>query len=257
MSALSLAYEQYGDQSNEPLIIIHGFFASARNWRQIAKQLAQHFNVYVVDMRNHGQSPHHAEMDYSVMADDLFGFLDQQQLAIAHLLGHSMGGKIAMWFAILYPDRVNKLIVADISPVNYQHSFDGTINALQSIPLEQISNRKQAEEALIDRIPEQSYRLFLLQNLQLVDGKYCWRINLDIFLNTANNIVGFPALGNYSANFSQVLFLMGGVSSYLDEPAIYHYFPNATISVLDGASHWLHVDKPKQFLTNVTDFIHS
>lgn len=252
---MKLAFEEFGDCSSQPLIILHGFFASSRNWRQMAKKLADYYHVYVLDLRNHGLSPHHPEMDYPVMAEDLKSFMDEHDLSAAILLGHSMGGKVAMWFALNHPDRVQKLIVADISPVTYQHSFDNTIGALKQLPLDQIANRKQADEFLSLSISEHSYRQFLLQNLQLKDGKYCWRVDLDIFYQTADNIIAFPDLDSIPVFEDKVLFIMGGNSTYTNIKAIYDYFPNAEISVLKDANHWLHVDNPEAFLTTTVNFI--
>jgi len=255
MSIVKLAFEEYGEASSQPLILLHGFFASSRNWRFIAKKLAEHYHIYVVDMRNHGLSPHVAAMDYPSMADDLKIFMNEHNISTANILGHSMGGKIAMWFALHNPERVQNLIVADISPVSYQHSFDHTIQALIDLPLDQISNRKQADDFLSSAIPELSYRQFLLQNLQLKEGKYSWRINLQVFYQTANNIIAFPETALTFPNNGNVLFIMGGNSTYLNAKAIDDYFPNAEISILEGANHWLHVEKPDAFCTHVINFL--
>ncbi len=255
MKAVKLAYECFGDNKASPLIVLHGFFASSRNWRQIAKKLAEFYCVYVVDMRNHGNSPHNPEMDYPLMTEDLKLFMQQQQLMTANILGHSMGGKVAMWFALTYPESVQKLIVVDISPVTYQHSFDQIINALKQLPLDQISNRKQADEYLEPLIPELSYRQFLLQNLQLKQGKYSWRVDLDIFYRTANNIIAFPSVENIESYKGEVLFIMGGNSTYTNIKAIKQSFPQAKISTIDQASHWLHVEKPASFVKEVVNFL--
>lgn len=255
MKSVKLAFECYGDRSRSPLIILHGFFASSRNWRQMAKRLADDYCVYVLDMRNHGLSPHVPEMDYPVMAEDLKSFMDEHQLATANILGHSMGGKVAMWFALHYPQRVKQLIVADISPVTYQHSFDQTINALKQLPLDQISNRKQADEFLSPAIPELSYRQFLLQNLQLKEDGYCWRIDLDIFYHTADNIIAFPDVESVLPFMGKVLFIMGGNSNYTNKEAIDVIFLNAELAVIENANHWLHVDAPEEFLTKVQSFL--
>ncbi len=254
MNTVKLAFEEYGNSSDKPLIILHGFFASSRNWRQIAKKLAVHYHVYVVDLRNHGLSPHAPEMDYPVMAEDLKAFMDEHELQTANILGHSMGGKIAMWFALTKPERVDHLIVADISPVSYQHSFDNTINALKQLPLKQISNRKQADECLSASISELSYRQFLLQNLQLQEGEYSWRINLDYFYQTADNIIAFPSVELIDPYRGKVLFIMGGNSTYTDKEAIEKSFPTAKILTIKDANHWLHIDKPIEFLTAIVDF---
>lgn len=255
MTFIKLAYEEFGDHTSQPLIILHGFFASSRNWRQMAKKLAESNHVYVLDLRNHGLSPHHTEMDYPVMAADLKHFMDEQGIQKANLLGHSMGGKVAMWFALNHPERMGKLIVADISPVSYQHSFDHTINALQELPLAQIANRKQADELLSPFIPELSYRQFLLQNLVLKEGVYGWRVNLDIFFTTADNIIAFPTLESIKPFLQPVLFIMGGNSTYTNKEAILDYFPKAEIIALKDANHWLHVDQPEAFAVNVRNFL--
>jgi len=255
MKTIKLAFEEYGESFNKPLIILHGFFASSRNWRLIAKKLADHYHVYVLDMRNHGLSPHAAEMDYATMAEDLLAFMDQHKLQSANFLGHSMGGKVAMWLALTAPERIDKLIVADISPVSYQHSFDNTINALKQLPLNQISNRKQADDLLSGAIPELSYRQFLLQNLQLKEGEYSWRINLDYFFQAADSIIAFPAVENIEPYQGEVLFIMGGNSNYSDPDAIEGSFPNAEIITIKEANHWLHIDKPADFLHNVINFL--
>jgi len=255
MSPIKLAFEEYGDRSNQPLILLHGFFASSRNWRQIAKQLSELYHVYVLDSRNHGSSPHSPEMDYPAMAKDLKFFMDEHDLQTANILGHSMGGKVAMWFALNHPERIQNLIVADISPVSYQHNFDNTIHALKNLPLERISNRKQADEFLLSTIPELSYRQFLLQNLLLKDGKYCWRVDLGIFEQTAHNIIAFPATDAIAKFVDKALFIMGGNSNYTDEDAIYNCFPNAEIIALKDTNHWLHVEDPVAFCASVISFL--
>ncbi|MCK4841744.1 MAG: alpha/beta fold hydrolase [Methylococcales bacterium] len=255
MSAITLAFESFGKSDQPALIILHGFFASSRNWRQMARKLADNHHVYVLDLRNHGLSAHSSVMDYPSMVDDLALFMDEQGLEKANILGHSMGGKVAMWFVLNYPERVNKLIVADISPVAYQHSFDQTIQALIDLPLDKISNRKQADEFLSAIIPELAYRQFLLQNLQLVDGQYSWRIDLETFYHNADNIIGFPSVELVTAFIDEVLFVMGGNSNYTDTEAIKHSFPNAKIMAIEGASHWLHVDSPDKFFSHSNDFL--
>lgn len=252
---MKLVFEAFGDKQNQPLIILHGFFASSRNWRQMAKKLADNYYVYVLDLRNHGLSPHSPDMDYPIMVDDLTQFMTEQGLQSASILGHSMGGKLAMWFALNHPEKIEHLIVADISPVSYQHNFNHTIGALKQLPLDKIINRKQADEFLADNIKELSYRQFLLQNLQLKEGQYGWRVDLDVFLQTADNIIAFPDLATVKAFSDEALFIMGGNSTYKDEAAIFSAFPKANIVELEGANHWLHVDKPAQFYHCVLAFL--
>lgn len=255
MNGIELVFEAFGNPDATPLIILHGFFASSRNWRQVAEKLAVNHRVYVLDMRNHGASSHHPVMDYPAMAADLLRFIDRQGLAKVSLLGHSMGGKIAMWFALNHPGRVNKLIIADIAPVSYRHSFDNLIEALKALPLAEITNRKQAEERLAPAIPELSYRQFLLQNLVLNEGAYSWRVDLDIFQRTAPAIIAFPDAAGLPPFVGDALFLAGGDSGYVKPEDISALFPQATLSVIAGAGHWLHVQQPVAFIERVERFL--
>ncbi|MDP2902669.1 MAG: alpha/beta fold hydrolase [Methylovulum sp.] len=260
MSAVSLAFEEFGGPNNAPLIILHGFFASSRNWRQVAQKLAVNHHVYVPDMRNHGASPHHPVMDYPAMAADLLRFinqhgLDQQGFATVSLLGHSMGGKLAMWFALNHPNRLNKLIVADIAPVSYQHTFDNLISALTALPLAEISNRKQADIQLANAIPELNYRQFLLQNLILKDSAYHWRIDLDIFRQTAPDIAAFPDTNHLMPFCGKALFIGGANSGYVKGEDVRALFPDATLHFIADAGHWLHVQQPAEFVAQVMCFL--
>ena len=255
METVDLAFEELGSPDNAPLIILHGFFASSRNWRQVAEKLAAKFHVYVLDMRNHGASPHHPVMDYPSMAADLLQFMDARGLTTASLLGHSMGGKVAMWFALNHPERMDKLIVADIAPISYQHCFNNLIQALKALPLPEISNRKQAELLLASAIPEIGYRQFLLQNLVMKDGAYCWRVDLDIFYWTAPNIIAFPDVGQLAPFTGKVLFLVGGDSNYVKADYVSVLFPNASLSVIANAGHWLHVQQSGVFIERVEQFL--
>lgn len=255
METVELVFEELGAPDNRSLIILHGFFASSRNWRQIAQRLAVRFHVYVPDMRNHGASPHHPLMDYPSMSADLLRFMDDNGLETANLLGHSMGGKVAMWLALTNPDRVDKLIVADIAPVSYKHSFDNTVSALKELPLAEITNRKQAETLLASRIPELSYRQFLLQNLVLKDGKYCWRVDLDIFQRMAPHIAAFPNADHLATFIGKSLFIAGSDSDFVKPEDIDLLFPDAAFSTVADAGHWLHVQQPDVFTALVENFL--
>ncbi len=250
-----LFYEEYGDINAPPLIILHGFFASARNWRQIAKKLAEHYHIYLLDMRNHGQSAHNAIMDYPSMAEDIKEFLTYKNIKETNIIGHSMGGKIAMYLALNTPAIINKLIVVDISPTCYQHSFDAIIQALKSVPLSEINNRKQVDEFLSAAIPELSFRQFLLQNLVLNDGHYQWRINLGFFAANADNIIAFPSTLSLPPYLKEVLFLAGGNSNYIKEEDVYPLFPKADIQSIDNAGHWLHAEQPEAFCLVVNQYL--
>ncbi|MDD5319244.1 MAG: alpha/beta fold hydrolase [Methylococcales bacterium] len=255
METVDLAFEELGSPGDAPLIILHGFFASSRNWRLVAEKLAVNFHVYLLDMRNHGASAHHPIMDYPAMAADLLQFMENHGLTTASLLGHSMGGKVAMWFALNYPDRMDKLIIADIAPVSYKHSFDNLIQALKALPLHEISNRKRAELLLASAIPELSYRQFLLQNLILKDGAYRWRIDLDIFYRMAPNIAAFPGVDHLAVYTGKALFIAGEESGYVKADDLKTLFPNASLSVIANAGHWLHVQQPGAFIEQVERFL--
>ncbi len=252
---MNTSFDVFGSSQQPPLIILHGFFAASRNWHSVAKKLSARCQVYVPDMRNHGASFHHPVMDYSTMAADLLAFIEQQGLSTVSLLGHSMGGKVAMWFALNHPSCVEKLIIADIAPVSYTHCFNATISALQALPLAQINNRKQADEFLSAFIPELSYRQFLLQNLVLVDGVYRWRVNLDIFQQAAPAIIAFPNTDSVAPFTGNTLFIAGEQSNYVKVEDMTPLFPNAALSIIANAGHWLHVQQPEVFITRVEDFL--
>ena len=256
MSGLELNFESFNSVSPvTPLLILHGFFASARNWRGLAKRFSEQRPVYVLDLRNHGSSPHDSQMDYPQLAEDVLAFLDRHHIIQADFLGHSMGGKVAMWLALHQPERIRQLIIADISPVSYSHCFEHTISSLRALDLDTLSNRKQAEENLAEAIPDLSYRQFLLQNLLLEQGQYRWRVNLDYFQANAAYIVAFPDLSEGLVLQKPVLFLSGEQSYYIRPEAIFSLFPQAQIVELAGTGHWLHIDAPQDFLRLSEDWL--
>lgn len=255
MDTVDLAFEEFGQENPVPLLILHGFFASSRNWRKIAEKLSATFHVYVLDMRNHGDSPHNAVMDYPSMAVDVLGFMDKHKLSTAHIIGHSMGGKIAMWLALNHPERINKLVVVDIAPKNYRHSFDKTIQALMNLPLSEIHNRKQAESLLAEEIPELDYRQFLLQNLIFKNDCYNWRVNLEFFLWLAPNIVAFPAIQGLAPYHGETLFIAGADSAYVTKADIAGLFQKAIFKAITNAGHWVHAQQPEVFKEIVENFL--
>ena len=194
-------------------------------------------------------------MDYPAMAGDVLGFMDNKGLSSAHIMGHSMGGKVAMWLALNNPASVDKLIVADIAPKSYSHRFDVIINALMDLPLDSIQNRKQAEAMLVDAIPQLHYRQFLLQNLVLQEGKYRWRIDLSVFLQCAGNITGFPDTSHLAPYQNEALFIAGADSDYVAKSDTERLFPNAEFYSIPDAGHWLHVQKPDVFIEVVENFL--
>lgn len=255
---MNLNYDQFGNSAAPPLIILHGFFASSRNWRQIARFLAENYCVYVLDLRNHGASPHHPVMDYPSMTADVLEFLDMLGLSQVSVLGHSMGGKVAMWLALNFPDKVNSLIVADIAPVRYNHHFQGIIDSLKAVPLDQMRSRKQVEEFLSDSIPELSFRQFHTQNLHTVDGQLHWKIDLDFFADNALTIPAFPNTHSVKPYQNRALFITGEDSNYVlpdHENAVMSLFPWAKIRSIKNAGHWLHVQQPQLFLDSVENYL--
>lgn len=251
MSKVVLHFEEFGEAHLPPLLILHGFFASNRNWRHISKQLSDSYHVYSIDLRNHGASPHDPLMDYPSMALDVKGFIEDHGLNTVDILGHSMGGKVAMWFALHHPEQLCKLIVVDIAPVSYQHSFDGLIDTLLELPLDELSNRKQADEWLRKAIEDLSFRQFLLQNLVLVDGHYQWRINLNYFKQAGLAIIEFPELDSGLRYPKPITVLAGENSKYVDKAAVFRLFPQADIQQIANSGHWPHVEAPEAFLAAV------
>ncbi|PHS73261.1 MAG: alpha/beta hydrolase [Cycloclasticus sp.] len=238
---------------------MHGLFGSARNWRGIAQKLSKNAVVYTVDLRNHGASPHVKQMPYSLMAEDIVHFMQQQNFQSAQVLGHSMGGKVAMQLALNYPERVNRLIVVDMAPVTYTHNFNDILTALSNIPMETISSRNDADEILKKSIDVLSLRQFLLQNLVAKEsGGYAWRVNLDSIKSNMSNIMGFPKENKNVTYTNPTLFIGGGNSTYLAErylAAVKTLFPSAQVDILKGVGHWPQVEAPKAFLSCLEPFL--
>jgi pimeloyl-ACP methyl ester carboxylesterase len=235
------------DTANPPLLIAHGLFGSGRNWGVIAKRLSDRGRVVAVDMRNHGNSPHQAVHDYPALAADLAEVIDGQW----DVLGHSMGGKAAMMLALTQPQKVRRLVVADIAPVGYGHSQSHNVAAMRALDLDGVSNRAEASAAL-DVAPE--LRDFFLQSLDLKERR--WRLNLDALEANMASIIGFPEV---SGQFDgPVLFLSGATSDYV-LPAyrdrIRALFPKARFARIPGAGHWLHAEKPREFEAAVRAFL--
>ena len=177
---MRLNYQVQGH--GRPLVILHGFLGSSDNWRSMSKRLSTHFTVYCPDLRNHGQSPHSDAMDYPIMAADLREFVEEQSLAQAVLLGHSMGGKVAMQFAGQYPDKVDKLVVVDIAPKAYPPTHQSLLTALRAVDLRAAKNFSDIDAVLSRPIPEAAVRQFLMKNLTRHDRGFRWRIALDAIM---------------------------------------------------------------------------
>jgi pimeloyl-ACP methyl ester carboxylesterase len=239
------------------LILLHGLFGSSDNWQQIAARLAEKFHIVALDQRNHGQSPHTDETSYPLMAADVDGFMAARGIASAHVIGHSMGGKTAMQFALHFPARVEKLVVADMAPRRYAPAHDKIFAALLALDLPEFATRPQIEDALAAEIPNLVLRRFLLKNLgRAADGKFFWKINLR---GLAENYLRLGEAVVAPAPFAKpALFIRGGKSNYLkpeDEPLIRELFPQSQIATIAAASHWVHADQPEEFLRLVMEFL--
>ena len=267
---MDLYFRQMGE--GEPLIILHGLYGSSDNWMNIGKTLSEFHSVYLVDQRNHGHSPHSDKHNYYVMRDDLFEFMENQGIKKANIMGHSMGGKTALFFAVNYPEMVRKLIVVDIAPTAYQmltKSNPGTlnhlniINALYNLDLNRISTLKEADSYLAEIIPYQRVRQFLLKNLKRdKDGTFRWLLNLKALRNELPSILDGlnpDKHQNHTENFSfPVLFIKGEKSEYVqekDKESILKIFHHARIQTIENAGHWVHAEKREKFLETVRNFL--
>ena len=251
-----LNYNESGQ--GRPIIILHGLFGSARNWQGISRKLTEDYHVITPDLRNHGESPHKATMSYQEMADDIVSLINSRGLNDVIIIGHSMGGKVAMAATLTRPEFFTALIVADIAPVSYKNNFDTLISAMKTLPLDQIKNRNDAEAHLANSIQKPGLIQFLLQNLIRVENNFSWRINLQGISNNMESIHQFPDSLNGKSNRLPSLFLGGAESDYIRSiynPQIYQYFPAAEIKMIAGTGHWLHAEKPEVFLKEVKTFI--
>ncbi|MCB0618684.1 MAG: alpha/beta fold hydrolase [Saprospiraceae bacterium] len=252
---MELNYKTFGQ--GDPLIILHGLFGSLDNWQTLGKQFAEHYTVFLLDQRNHGRSPHDPEFDYAALAADLKHFLESHWVYKTHLLGHSMGGKTAMEFALHYPDMVDKLVVVDIGPKAYSGGHELIMDALLSVDLDAIDSRQAADEALQARISEYGIRQFLLKNLHRnKDGTFSWKMNLPILHQHYDQILS--AIEGDDPFEGPALFIRGSRSNYIEDgdwPAILELFPRAELATVPQAGHWVHADAPELLLERVHRFL--
>ncbi len=252
---MQLHYKKLG-ATGKPLLILHGLLGSLDNWMSLGRQWAESYQVYLIDQRNHGRSPHTHEHSYAAMAEDLLEFVQTHNLHDVNLLGHSMGGKTAMEFTTKYAHFVKKLIVVDIAPVQYKIHHDQIFKGLQSIKFDRVKSRGQADKQLAEHVPEADVRMFLLKNLYRTPEKsLAWRMNLDILEENLSTI-SVPIVSN-TAIQTDALFIRGRRSNYvLDEsiPVVKALFPNSHLETLE-AGHWVHAEKPEEMLTLVNQFV--
>lgn len=254
-----------GRHIQTPLVILHGLFGSSQNWRQIAKALqAKGWPVYLLDCRNHGHSPHDERMNYTLMADDVIAWLAAKQLSVCHLLGHSMGGKIAMQCALTQGERLQSLTVADIAPVAYPPRHQDVFAAIHKITEAQPQSRKAADDLIKTILPDMGTRLFLLTNLERANAEGVkWKSNMAAIDANYADISAAPAacLADNPVNqFAKpTLVIKGEQSPYINNENIQtfsNHFTHLEIQTL-AAGHWLHAEKPAEFVALVTNFLNS
>jgi pimeloyl-ACP methyl ester carboxylesterase len=239
------------------MIILHGLFGSADNWAPIATRLSDAFQVFALDQRNHGRSPHSGEMNYAVMAADVRQFLDEQSMESAIVLGHSMGGKTAMRFALDYPARTQALIVADMAPRAYPPLHASIFEALLRLDLASFSSRNQVSDALAADIPDAALRLFLLKMIgRGPAGQMFWQTNIrGIEANSAHLRAALPGQGSYPG---PALFIRAEKSDYLrddDAAPIRQLFPSAEFKAIPRVGHWVHAEAPDAFCAALREFL--
>lgn len=256
--AVTLNQLRYGVATARPwLLVVHGLFGSARNWGAIAKRLSDGREVISVDMRNHGDSPWAASHAYADLAADLARVIAEKGSA-PDLLGHSMGGKAAMWLALTRPDLVNRLVVADIAPAGYGHSQNHLIEAMRALPLDGLASRAEADARLAAMVDDATVRAFLLQSLDLRSQPVRWRLNLDALESEMAHIIGWPDAAGMAGFEGSTLFLAGAASDYVrpeHRKVIRALFPRARMAKLAGAGHWLHAEKPREFEQTLRAFL--
>ncbi|MDA9340310.1 alpha/beta fold hydrolase [Polaribacter sp.] len=239
------------------LLILHGYFGMSDNWKTLGNQFSEEYEVHLIDQRNHGRSFHEDTFDYAGLVEDLFHYIQYHQLERVYIIGHSMGGKTAMLFAVMYPELVEKLIIVDISPREYQPHHNAILAGLNSIDFSVDNTRGKVDKKLSDLIPELGVRQFLLKNVYWKEKRQlAFRFNLEAL--TENNSEIGKALPPFTIYEKTTLFLKGEHSEYItekEEAIISAHFTNSKIIEIKNAGHWLHAENPTQFYREVSDFL--
>ncbi|HBR58969.1 MAG: alpha/beta fold hydrolase [SAR324 cluster bacterium] len=251
-------YSRKVGENGPDFVVLHGLFGSGKNWRSFAGSLEEDFQVWTLDARNHGDSPHADSMSYQQMAEDVVRFFDENELENVILLGHSMGGKTAMQLALQFPDRIAALIVVDIAPVCYDHQQKQLklIEAMQGLHLAAEMSRSDIEKKLALKIPEKRLLSFLMTNLYRQNGQFQWRIGLEQIAAGMPYLLNYPELN--SVFKGPVQFIGGENSAYLKfeyHALIRKKFPESRITMLKNCGHWLHVEQPAAFQKTVNEFL--
>ena len=241
----------------KPFIIMHGFLGMSDNWKTLGTQFASEgYQVHMLDLRNHGRSFHSDDFNYEAMVQDVYEYCAENNLEMVDMLGHSMGGKVAMFFAVTYPEKINKLIVADIGPKYYRPHHQDILAGLNAVDFTQKPERAEVEEILKGHVDDFGTRQFLMKSLYWVEpGQLAFRFKLEVFNSEIENIG--EALSE--AVFDKpTLFIKGGNSNYIKEEdyeSIKRQFPEAQIEVIENAGHWLHAENPKEFYQKTISFL--
>lgn len=240
-----------------PLLILHGYFGMSDNWKSLGNKFGEDFQIHLIDQRNHGRSFHSNNFDYDLLVEDIVQYIKHHQLEKVIVLGHSMGGKVAMLFAVKHPTLVAKLIIVDIAPRYYQPHHTDILKALNSVDFLIHNTRKLVDQKIAELIPDIGVRSFLLKNVYWKEkGLLAYRFNLQSL--TENNSEVGKALPSFTTFNGETLFLAGGNSGYITEsevPMIKAHFPKATIKTIANVGHWLHAEKPKAFYELVIRFL--
>ncbi|MDE0470569.1 MAG: alpha/beta fold hydrolase [Ekhidna sp.] len=245
--------------TGKPLIILHGIFGSSDNWQTLGKDFAKYANVYLVDLRNHGKSPHSDEFNYKTMVEDIVELLDDEGLEKVNLLGHSMGGKVAMYLAALHPEKIERLVVVDIAPKYYPPHHQQIFDGFHSVNLTTLKSRKDADEQMTAAIPNFAVRQFILKNLYRdTKGNFKWKLNIEAIEKGVKE-VGTSLKADVSFE-GHSLFIAGSKSDYIvddDYQMIQSLFPHAEIITINGAGHWVHAEKPDELRESVLNFLNA
>ena len=246
----------------ETLFIFHGLYGRGKNWQTFSKKLSNEKKqiVVTVDLRNHGGNEFEEDISYILMMNDILSLFNYLGVRNTNLLGHSMGGKLAMVIALLEPRYVNKIIIADISPIDYDNDENLIINSLLNMNLDLIKNRSEADNILSEYVDQKFLRSFLLQNLELIDGKYKWSINLKAIKRSLNDLRKFPVIKNINKFEKKVLCIYGGKSNYVKEEHLNifkKFFSNIFFHEIKNADHFLHIDSPIEFYEASNKFLNN
>ena len=244
--------KMFENEKFQTLFIFHGLFGRGKNWQSYSKRFSSNENqiVITVDLRNHGGNKFKRDFSYFLMVQDFMKLLNYFRIQKANLLGHSMGGKLAMLITLLYPKYINKIIIADIAPIDYQNDDQNIIDILLNLDLDIIKNRNHADNLLSKHIDQKFLRLFLLQNLELVEGKYKWALDLISIKKAMKDLRSFPRNDNFDQVETKGLCIYGEKSNYVNEkffPIFKNYFPNISFHKIKNVGHLLHIESPDEF----------